>query len=86
MPDSVRKACIIGLLGINYANRIMLSHGYVPHLLGRPWSVPDVAKQMLADAYQKLGLISTNMEPYDKQQPAGPADAGSGDEQQDGEN
>ena len=36
MPDSLRKACIIGLLGIGYASRIMLSHDYT-HLLGRPW-------------------------------------------------
>ena len=36
MPDSLRKACIIGLLGIGYANRIMLSHDYT-RLLGRPW-------------------------------------------------
>ena len=34
-PDTLRKACIIGLLGIGYANRIMLSHDYAPYWLGR---------------------------------------------------
>ncbi len=62
-----------------YANKVQITTPVKQELT-------DKEKQMLADAYQKLGLISTNMEPYDKQQPAGPADAGSGDEQQDGEN
>jgi len=46
MPDSLRKACIIGLLGIGYANRIMLSHDYT-RFLGRPWDVPGSPLQQL---------------------------------------
>jgi len=48
-PDTLRKACIIGLLGIGYANRIMLSHDYVPYWLGRPFEMPDFVKGMLAN-------------------------------------
>lgn len=62
-----------------YANKVQITTPVKQELT-------DKEKQQLVDAYQKLGLISTNMEPYDKQQLAGPADAGSGDEQQDGEN
>ena len=35
-PDLLRKACIIGLIGIGYANRIMLAHDTVVQFLGRP--------------------------------------------------
>ena len=33
--DAVRKACIIGLISIGYADRIMLSHDSVVRMLGR---------------------------------------------------
>ncbi len=36
MPDNLRKACIIGLAGIGYANRIILSQDHT-RFLGRPW-------------------------------------------------
>lgn len=49
-------------------------------------SLSDTEKERLVDAYHNLGLISLNQEPYDGKESAGPADAGSGDEQQDGEN
>ena len=48
-PDTLRKACIIGLLGIGYANRIMLSHDYAPYWLGRPSELPDFVKPLLAN-------------------------------------
>ena len=48
-PDTLRKACIIGLLGIGYANRIMLSQDYWPYWLGRPFEMPDSMQPLLAD-------------------------------------
>ena len=36
IPDTLRKASLIGLLGIGYANRIMLSQDCTPIFLGRP--------------------------------------------------
>ncbi len=47
--DALRKACIIGLIGIGYANRIMLSHDYSPYWLGRSVELPDIAKTLLAN-------------------------------------
>jgi phosphotriesterase-related protein len=34
-PDTVRRACIVGLISIGYADRIMLSHDSVIRMLGR---------------------------------------------------
>jgi len=34
-PDSRRLACLIGLLGLGYADRIMISHDFVNYWLGR---------------------------------------------------
>jgi phosphotriesterase-related protein len=34
-PDTVRKACLTGLISIGYANRIMLSHDSMVKMLGR---------------------------------------------------
>ena len=48
-PDTLRKACIIGLVGIGYANRIMLSHDYWPYWPGRPFEMPDVARHLVAN-------------------------------------
>jgi len=48
-PDTLRKACIIGLLGIGYANRIMLSQDYWPYWLGRPFEMPDSMQPLLAN-------------------------------------
>jgi phosphotriesterase-related protein len=45
LPDSLRKACIIGLIGIGYANRIILSHDSVVRMLGRP--VQDMIAMIL---------------------------------------
>jgi phosphotriesterase-related protein len=48
-PDTLRKACIIGLLGIGYADQIMLSHDYAPHWLGRPTELPDFVKSLTSN-------------------------------------
>lgn len=48
-PDALRKACIIGLLGIGYANQIMLSHDYCPYWLSRPFEMPDFVNALLAN-------------------------------------
>ncbi len=49
VPDSLRKACIIGLIGIGYANRIMLSHDYSPYWTGRPWVMPESVRKLDAN-------------------------------------
>jgi len=46
-PDTLRKACIIGLLGIGYANQMMLSHDYVPYWLGRDSALPDSVRALV---------------------------------------
>jgi phosphotriesterase-related protein len=48
-PDALRKACIIGLIGIGYADRIMLSHDYCPYWLSRPFKMPDIVNTLLAN-------------------------------------
>jgi len=48
-PDALRKACIIGLLGIGYTDRIMLSHDYCPYWLSRPVELPDFVRPLLAN-------------------------------------
>ncbi len=47
-PDRLRKACLIGLLGIGYADKILLSQDYSPYLLGRPFELPSPAKHLLS--------------------------------------
>lgn len=41
--DTLRKACIMGLLGIGYVNRIMLSQDYTAYWLGRTSIQPDLS-------------------------------------------
>jgi phosphotriesterase-related protein len=48
-PDKLRKACLIGLIGIGYIDRIMLSQDYSPYWLGRPFEYPEAAKPFLAN-------------------------------------
>ncbi len=45
-PDLLRKACIIGLVGIGYVDRIMLSNDYVPFWLGRHSGLADFIKKL----------------------------------------
>ena len=39
MSDALRMACIIGLIGIGYANRLMMSHDSIVRWLGRPMEI-----------------------------------------------
>lgn len=48
-PDKLRKACLIGLIGLGYADRIFLSQDYWPYWLGRPFELPEPAKPLLAN-------------------------------------
>lgn len=47
--DSTLVACIIGLIGAGYADRIMLSHDFILHWLGRPLAFPEAALALVAD-------------------------------------
>jgi len=46
-PDVQRKACLIGLLGIGCADRIVLSHDYIGYWLGRTSFLPDEVKMIM---------------------------------------
>jgi len=48
-PDELRKACLIALIGIGYADRIMLSQDCWAYWLGRPYEFSDAAKPLLAN-------------------------------------
>ncbi len=48
-PDNLRKATLLGLLGLGFADRIVLSHDFSAKWLGRPYNLPDFAVQMIAD-------------------------------------
>jgi phosphotriesterase-related protein len=48
-PDKLRKACLIGLIGIGYADKIMLSQDRWAYWLGRPFEFPDAAKPLMAN-------------------------------------
>jgi len=48
-PDKLRKACLIGLIGIGYADRILLSQDCWAYWLGRPYEFPDDVKPLLAN-------------------------------------
>jgi len=50
MPmDEMRTACLLGLLGTGYGDRIMLSHDTVNVWLGRPPVFPEEAEELLAN-------------------------------------
>ena len=46
-PDSLKTACIIGLLGIGFASRIMLSHDYVSCWPGQTPAETEATKAVL---------------------------------------
>ncbi len=48
-PDKLRKACLIALIGIGYADRIMLSQDCWAYRLGRPYEFPEAVKPLLAN-------------------------------------
>jgi phosphotriesterase-related protein len=47
--DEARTACLIGLLGMGYTDRILLSHDTVNLWLGRPLVFPESVEQLLAN-------------------------------------
>ena len=50
MPmDEMRTACLLGLLGTGYGDRIMLSHDTVNVWLGRPPVFPEEAEELLTN-------------------------------------
>jgi len=48
-PDKLRKACLIALIGIGYADRILLSQDCRAYRLGRPYEFSDEIKPLLAN-------------------------------------
>lgn len=48
-PDRLRTACLVGLLAIGCADRIMLAHDYVARWLGRPFELPDFVQALIAN-------------------------------------
>ncbi len=48
-PDKLRKACLMGLLGIGYIDRIFLSQDCWAYRLGRPFEFADATKPLLAN-------------------------------------
>jgi phosphotriesterase-related protein len=49
VPDQVRMATLIGLLGIGYVERIMLSQDFIGCTSGRGGKMPDEARQKVAN-------------------------------------
>jgi phosphotriesterase-related protein len=50
MPmDEERLACLIGLIGAGYGERLMLSHDTITVWLGRPFALHATAAELLAD-------------------------------------
>ena len=47
--DTRREACLIGLIGMGYANKIMLSHDSCNYWLGRTLVFPEPAAKLLAN-------------------------------------
>ena len=66
--DTVRKACIIGLIGIGYADKIMLSNDSIGRWLGKPFIckspthlfkniIPDLKKAGVTDDQVNMMLV-----------------------------
>jgi len=50
MPmDEERLACLIGLIGAGYSDRLLLSHDTIAVWLGRPFQLHDAAAELLAN-------------------------------------
>lgn len=62
VPDAMRKECIIRLLELGHAGRIMLSHDYILYFLGRTNVVQDFAK--VVNPNWSFGHIFKNIIPY----------------------
>jgi phosphotriesterase-related protein len=48
-PDKLRKACLMGLIGIGYGDRIFLSQDCWAYRLGRPFEFTEEVKPLLAN-------------------------------------
>ena len=48
-PDNLRRATIVGLLGLGFADRIVLSQDCNARILGRPFVMPDFAHALVAN-------------------------------------
>ncbi len=49
--DTRREACLIGLIGLGYVNKIMLSHDFVNYRLGRPLVLPAPMAKMMTNRH-----------------------------------
>jgi phosphotriesterase-related protein len=49
MPDAVRMATLIGLLGLGYADRILLSHDFIGCGMGRGGTMPEEARKLMSN-------------------------------------
>jgi len=49
MPDAVRTATLIGLLGLGFADRILLSHDFIAYKMGREQILPENIRQLVAN-------------------------------------
>lgn len=47
--DDRRMGCMIGLIGLGFADRIMLSQDFIMHWLGRPLVLPEAAAPLLGN-------------------------------------
>ncbi len=47
--DEERYGVLVGLIGTGHADRIMISHDYIAHWLGRPLNVPEAALPLIAN-------------------------------------
>lgn len=48
-PDNLRKATLLGLLGLGFADRVVLSHDFSAKWLGRPYNIPDFIVEIIKD-------------------------------------
>ena len=48
-PDNLRKATVLGLLGLGFADRIVLSQDCNAKILGRPFVMPDFIQALIAN-------------------------------------
>jgi len=48
-PDRLRKACLIGLIGSGYTDKIFLSQDFAAYRMGRPLEFSDTLKQKLVN-------------------------------------
>jgi phosphotriesterase-related protein len=47
--DEERYSVLVGLIGTGHADKMMISHDYIAHWLGRPLNVPEAALPLIAN-------------------------------------